>query len=215
MSIDVLKGWTISAWKKEDADAQTIQLQKKCIVILLMVSTAFFIGWVTAPSRLTVYLPPNIQNGATLKPDSIPAPLIYSFAYEVWQELNYWPNESGEDYEKNVHTYWSYLVPRFKSELLDEYSDLKASGQVQRVRYLQGLNGAAYDSSNVKKLDNDSWEVDLKMRLTEFKNNQPVKDVEIVYPIKVTRTNISQQNNPYGLALAGFVSSPQRTKTYI
>lgn len=129
--------------------------------------------------------------------------------------MNYWPEEIGEDYQKNIRTYWSYLTPKFRSELLEDYVDLKSSGQVQRIRYLQGLSGAAYDSVNVKKIGTDTWEVDLKMRLTEFKNNQTVKDVEIIYPMKVTRINASPQNNPYGLAIAGFVTEPQRLKTYI
>ena len=215
MSVKILTGWVTSAWKKEDAYRQIIQLQKIFIGILCLLSTGFFIGWITSPSRLTLYLPPDIHNGATLKADSIPDPLIYSFAYEVWQELNYWSNEAGEDYQKNIRTYWSYLTPKFKAELLEDYADLKTSGKVQRIRYLQGLSGAAYESGNVKKLGNDTWEVDLKMRLTEFKNNQIVKDIEIIYPLKITRINASPQNNPYGLALAGFVAEPQRQKTYI
>ena len=212
---NIFNGWIIQAWKKEDADAQVIKMQKTFIYILSLLSLLFSIGWMSAPSRLTVYIPPEIQNGATLKVGSIPDPLIYSFAYEVWQELNYWPGENGEDYQKNIRTYWSYLTPKFKAELLEDFAELKASGQIQRIRYLQGLSGAAYDSVNVKKLGNDTWEVDLKMRLTEFKNNQTVKDIEIIYPLKVTRVNVSPQNNPYGLALAGFVTEPQRQKTYI
>jgi integrating conjugative element protein (TIGR03746 family) len=215
MSTKIYQGWITSAWKKEDADKQIIQLQKRFIGVLCLLSIAFFIGWISSPSRLTLYIPPDIQNGATLKAGSIPDPLVYSFAYEVWQELNYWPQESGDDYHKNIQTYWSYFTPAFKAELLEDNAELKASGQTQRTRYLQGLSGAAYDSVNVKHLSNDTWEVDLKMRLTEFKNNQAVKDVEIVYPLKVTRINVSPKNNPYGLALAGFVSEPQRQKTYI
>ena len=42
-----------------------------------------------------------------LKSEAFPEPLIYSFAYEIWQELNYWPDENGEDYQKNIRTYWS------------------------------------------------------------------------------------------------------------
>jgi integrating conjugative element protein (TIGR03746 family) len=215
MSSKDFRGWITQAWKKEDADEQIIKLQKRFIGILCVLSVAFFIGWITSPSRLTLYLPPDIQNGATLKAGSIPDPLVYSFAYEIWQELNYWSSENGDDYQKNIHTYLPYLTSQFKSELLQDNLDLKASGQTQRIRYLQGLSGAAYDSINVKKLGNDTWEVDLKMRLTEFKNNQAVKDVEIIYPLKVTRVNVSQQNNPYGLALAGVVSEPVRQKTYI
>jgi integrating conjugative element protein (TIGR03746 family) len=172
-------------------------------------------GWMTAPSRLTVYIPPDISNGATLKAGAIPAPLIYSFAYQIWQEINYWPQEGTQDYLHNIHTYDASLTPNFKADLMQDYGTLKDSGQVQRQRFLQGITGAAFDSANIKKLSQDTWEVDLTMRLTEYKNNQPVKDVEILYPLKITRMNASPSNNPYGLALAGFVSPPVRLKTYI
>ncbi|MEO8402574.1 MAG: PFL_4703 family integrating conjugative element protein [Gammaproteobacteria bacterium] len=211
----MLSGWINHAWRKEDADANVIRLQKKFIGILCVISLGLYIGWMRAPSDLTIHIPPDIQNGATIKVGNIPTSLIYSFAYEIWQEMNYWPQDGELDYQKNIHTYWSYLTPQFKSDLLAEYEDLKISGQAQRIRYLQGMNGAAFDPVNVKKLGNDTWEVDLKMRMTEYKNNQPVKDVEILYPLKVTRINVSPKNNPYGLALAGFAAEPVRLKTYI
>lgn len=213
--MSLYRGWITNAWKKEDSDAEIIKLQKYFITILLVISLSFFIGWLTSPSRLTVYIPPEIENGATLKAGSIPESLIYSFAYEIWQELNYWPDEGGEDYDKNIKTYWSYLTPRFKAELMEDVAKLKESGQLQRIRYLQGMSGAAYDVINVKKLGNDTWEVDLKMRLTEFKNDQAVKDVEIIYPLRITRINVSPKNNPFGLVLDGFTSEPERLKTYI
>jgi hypothetical protein len=53
------------------------------------------------------------------------------------------------------------------------------------------------------------------MRLLEYKNNQIVKDVQLLYPLKVIRVNIAQVDNPYGLALAGFISPPVRLKTTI
>ncbi len=212
---NIFNGWIVQAWKKEDADAQVIKIQKTFIYILSLLSLLFSIGWMSAPSRLTVYIPPEIQNGATLKVGSIPDPLIYSFAYEIWQELNYWPKEDGDDYQKNIHRYWSYLTPKFKSELIGEEKDLRISGQLQRIRSLQGLSGAAFDSVNVKKLGNDTWEVDLRMRLSEYKNGQPIKDIEIIYPLRVTRINVSPQNNPYGLALDGFINEPERLQTYI
>lgn len=211
----IYKGWVAQAWRKEDADRRVIQLQKYGILILFVCCLVSLIGWMTSPSRLTVYIPPDIQNGATIKVNTISSPLIYSFAYEIWQEINYWPQDGDSDYKKNIHQFWSYLTPQFKTELLTEYEDLKVSGQVQRIRFLQGLSGAAYDPVNVRKLSSDTWEVDLKMRLTEYKNNQPVKDIEILYPLKVTSTNISHRNNPYGLVIAGFVSEPKRITTYI
>lgn len=209
------KGWVTQAWRKEDADAHIIKIQKWFISILSIICVAFFTGWITCPSRLTVYIPPDIQNGATIKAGAIPPSLIYSFSYEIWQELNYWPEELGDDYQNNINIYWAYITPQFKTDLLNDYADLKSSGQLQRIRYMQGLSGAAFDSANVKKIGNETWEVDLKMRLTEYKNNQIVKDIDIVYPLKITRVNTSAQNNPYGLAIAGFTSEPKRLKTYI
>jgi len=209
------KGWITQAWRKEDANNHIIKIQKYFISLLTILCFGFFIGWITSPSRLTVYIPPDIQNGATIKVDTIPLSMIYSFAYEIWQELNYWADEAENNYQKNIQTYWSYLTPQFKDILLNDYSDLQGTGQIQRIRYLQGPSGAAFDPTNIKKIGNNTWEVDLKMRLTEYKNNQVVKDVEILYPLKVTHVNASPQNNPYGLAIAGFVSEPKRLKTYI
>jgi len=211
----IKRGWIVQAWKKSDLDARIIRLQKLMIYLLFSIILLLSIGWATAPSRLVVYIPPDIQNGATFKAGSIPDSLIYSFAYQIWQEINYWPDDLGEDYKKNILRYRFYLTQKFKENLLTNNSDLTTSGQLNRIRYLQGLNGAAYDVTNVKKISSNSWEVDLRMRLTEFKNNQIVKDVEILYPIKVVKHNVSVENNPYGLALAGFISSPVRFKSYI
>src|SRR5687768_2739742 len=96
-----------NAWKKEDRDAQFIKIQTRFIVLLFVLCIFTLIGWTTSPSRLTVYIPPDISNGATLKAGTIPNPLIYSFAYEVWQEINYWPQDGTQDYKNNIHTYWS------------------------------------------------------------------------------------------------------------
>lgn len=213
--VKLVDGWIAHAWRKEDADQRVIQLQKIVIGILFLLCSAFFIGWMSAPSRLTVYLPPDIQNGATMKAGTVPSPLIYSFAYEIWQELNNWPKDGETDFKKNIQTYWSYLTPQFKTELLNTYQDLKVSGQLQRIRYLQGLSGGAYEAANIKKLSNDTWEVDLKMHLIEYKNNQVVKDIEVLYPLKVTRINIAPSINPYGLAITGFVYGPKRLNSII
>lgn len=209
------RGWLTHAWRKDDQDALVIKIQYYFIGLLFVLCIAFSIGWITSPSRMVVYVPPDIQNGATIKAGSVPSSLIYSFAYEIWQELNYWPQNGEADYKQNIHNYWSYLTPSFKEQLLEEAEELKSTGQASRIRYTQGSSGAAYDSINVKKINNDTWEVDLKMRLTEYKNNQPVKDVEILYTLKITRINISSRNNPYGLAIAGFAAEPKRLMTYI
>ncbi len=204
-----------NAWKKEDRDWALIRALKSGIGILFVLCVILAAGWMSAPSHLRIYIPPDISNGATFKVNEVPNPLIYTFAYELWQEINYWPEDSGQNYAKNIKTYAAYLTPGFQQSLLQELAELKATGQLQRQRFMQGISGAAYTPENVKKLGPDTWEVDLSVRLMEFKNNQPVKDVEILYPIKVTRREVSHNDNPYGLALAGFIAPPVRGKTYI
>ncbi len=204
-----------NAWKKQDQDYALIRAQAIFIGLLFLLCAFFCIGWMTAPSRLRIYIPPDISNGATLKVNQIPNPLIYSFAYEVWQELNYWPEDGSKDYPKNLRTFSAYVTQEFQSQLNQEYTELLSAGQIQRQRFIQGLAGSAYDIHSVKKLNNNTWEVDLKVRLMEYKNNQLVKDTEIIYPLRIIRHDVSNSLNPYGLAIAGFITPPQRLKTYI
>lgn len=215
MNSKLLSGWKTGAWKKEDKDAAVITAQKRCIWIIVGLCALFCVGWMRSPSQMTIHVPPDISNGATFKVNEIPTSFIYSFAYEIWQGVNYWSEDGTKDYPKNVRVYAAYLTPKFQAELLQEYEELKTSGQVQRQRTLQGLSGAAFESVSVKKLSADSWEIDLKMRLKEYKNNQVVKDIEVLYPLKAIRWDISSQNNPYGLAIDGFISPPVRLKTNI
>ena len=205
----------LNAWKKEDRDRALIRALRGGIGLLFVLCIILAAGWMTAPSHLRIYIPPDISNGATLKINEVPNPLIYSFAYELWQEINYWPEDGSQDYGKNLKVYAAYLTPDFQQALRQELIDLKAAGQLQRQRFIQGISGAAYNPENVKKISADTWEVDLNVRLMEFKNNQPVKDIEVLYPLKITRREVSHQDNPYGLALAGFMSAPIRGKTSI
>jgi integrating conjugative element protein (TIGR03746 family) len=202
--------YLFTAWKKEDRDSAVIQLQKQCIIALLLFCILLLIGWISAPARLRVYIPPDLRNGATLKINEIPPALIYSFAYEIWQELNYWQNNGSSDYSTNLRTYTAYLTSEFQAELKHEFQELSNSGQSQRQRNMQGVGASAFDSSLVKKLSNSTWEVDLKMHLQEYKNNQRVKDAVILYPLKITRFEGAPSANPYGLALAGFTAAPKR-----
>jgi integrating conjugative element protein (TIGR03746 family) len=214
MKPKLLQGWQSQAWKKEDQDRSIIILQKKFIWIVMGLCVFFAVGWMRAPSDLTIHIPPNITNGATFKANEIPASFLHSFSYEIWQGINYWSQDGAQDYSKNLHAYAAYITPRFQGELLQDYEDLKTTGQVQRQRSLHGAAGAVFESAAVKKLSGDSWEIDLTMRLQEHRNNQVVKDVEILYPLRVIRWDISSEKNPYGLALDGFVSQPVRLKTY-
>lgn len=208
-------GWTKKVVNRENALEMIIKVQRNGLIGLFILCLILIIAYFNASKEVTIHIPPDIQNGATMKISAIPNSFIYSFSYSVWQEINCWQKEGGEDYANNIHNNWAYLTPQFKAELLQEAEELKQSGQSQRMRFMQGKEGAAFEEGAIKKLAQDTWEVDLVMRLKEFRNNQLVKDVEILYPLKVTRSDFSMRNNPYGLVMSGFVSEPRRIATYI
>lgn len=215
MKTKVFKGWWSNAWKKEDRDQAVIATQSRFIWMVMALCLFLGIGWMRSPSDMTIHIPPDITNGATFKVNDVPAAFLHSFAYEVWQNVNYWGQDGSQDYIKNIRLFAAYLTPRFQTELTQDYDDLKTSGQVQRQRSLQGANGAVFESSTVKRLSANSWQINLRMRLLEYRNNQVVKDIEILYPLKVIRWDISSEKNPYGLAIDGFVSPPMRLKTTV
>lgn len=202
-----------SAWKKEARDLQLIRLQHVFIVALFILCLLFFSGWLLAPKRLTIYVPPDLSRGVSLKQNAIPKAYVYAFAYEIWQLINYWPQDGVQDYPANLKSFAVFLTPEFRQSLNEEVNQLQNSGQLQRQRFLQGLRGSAFDETDVKRLSPNTWEVDLRLHLSEYKNNQLVKDIEVLYPLKVTRVQISENANPYGLMLAGFAVPPQRLKT--
>lgn len=201
-----------NAWKKQDRDDALIRAQAIFIGLMFLLCILFCMGWMMAPSRLRIYIPPDISNGAILKAGEIPDPWIYSFAYEIWQELNYWSHDGSQDYSKNLRVFSAYITPEFQTQLKQDYSDLLAAGQIQRQRFIQGI---AYEASSVKKINHHTWKVDLKVRLMEYKNGQLVKDTEILYPLRIIRHEVSNSLNPYGLAIAGFVTPPKRLKNHV
>ena len=101
----------LNAWKKEDRDTALIRTLRGGMILLFLLCLVLAAGWMTAPKHLCIYIPPDISNGATLKVNEIPNPLIYSFAYELWQEINYWPEEGEQNYGKNIKSYAAYLTP--------------------------------------------------------------------------------------------------------
>lgn len=196
------------------------------LTMLLVAFIAAFIlnillvmGWYRAQSTVTVYLPPQIpQAGTTLQAGEYPETTIYSFAYYIWQSINYWPNNGTQDYQQTLQQFSSFLTPRFKAFLIHDYNERSNQSELQeRLRTLSGLNGVVFDKANVQSMGHGVWIVHLKMRLSEHINSNAsqVKDVAIEYVLRVVRHDVDVKSNPWGLALDGFVANPQRIQTFI
>lgn len=203
-------------WRKLDQDRQHIATLRGVIVALVLMNALLWLGWHQAPKDLTIHVPPDLSSGVTLKAEDIPNASIYAFAFYVWQIIGNWPQNGEIDFRNNINAYRNYLTPHFQTDLLEQYTQLNAKGQLaDRTRVLQGQTSAAYQSANVKPLGNGVWEVDLTVHVTERIGNTVLQDALITYPLRVVRYDINRETNPWGLALDGFMQDPIRVKTFI
>lgn len=202
-------------WKKIEADNHLIKTLWCFIGILCAVNVLLMVGWKSAPNRLTVYIPPDISMGSTVKPDVIPETDVYAFAFQIFTAVNTWSLDGEKDYPEAIHDYRYYFTTHFYNGLQQDFNQRTSDGSLARTRIMSGYSGMGYQDSSVKVLGKNTWEVDLTMHVVEQVDNSVVKDVLITYPMRVVRVDTSIALNPWGLALDGFVSTPVRVKTFI
>lgn len=192
----------------------TIQVLAVSLTLSFIINLLLIGGWHSAQQKIEVHLPPQIPtDGLTLKANVYPPATIYSFAYYIWQGINYWPNNGTQDYKQNIQQFSPFLTPKFKSFLIHDYNERFNQGELQaRLRTLQGMNGSAFSLQDVESRGHDTWLVHLHLRLTEHMNmnGNQVKDTAIDYLLRVVRYSTNANANPWGLALDGFEESPKR-----
>jgi integrating conjugative element protein (TIGR03746 family) len=197
----------------------TIQLLVLSLGLSFALNLLLIFGWHSAQEEIQVHIPPQIPtDGLTLQAGQYPPASIYSFAYYVWQGVNYWPKNGADDYKQTIEQFSPFLTPSFKAVLVRDYNNRYNQGEIQdRIRTLQGMNGTAFTVSDVKAVGHDTWLVHLHMRLTEYMNmnGNQVKDVGIDYVVRVVRYSTNAKSNAWGLAIDGFAETPQRSQTYV
>ncbi len=201
---------------------ESARLTLRALVLAIVVLFISNLGLIAAlshmQSKVKIYVPPQIPaSGVTMTAGEVPDSTVYSFAYWAWQSINYWPKNGATDYAKAIQNFTPYLTPSFETMLMQDANSRYSTGEIQdRIRTMTGIDGAQFQDADVKPLGHGAWLVHLDMRLTERMNTDGsvVKDTEISYVIKVVEYNVDQQQNRYGLALAGFGSDPQRIKTF-
>ncbi len=191
----------------------------RIVILLALVLLGLIWGWHHADANRNLkVMPPIPASGITMRVGDTPAINVYSFAYYVWQRINYWPTNGTQNYQNAINQNTAFLTPRFKAFLIRDYNNRFNNGEIQdRTRTLQGVNGSAFDSIDVKPLGHGTWIIYLTMRLTESMNinGNTVKDTDIRYALRVVTYDVNAKANPWGLALDGFAQSPERIKTAV
>ena len=199
---------------KVDAQQAHIFSLRLAVVILALVCAGLWYGWRSAPTDLTVHVPPDLRSGSTRKWWDVPPENVYAFALYIFGQLNRWPSDGEQDYRRAIYGLQSYLTPACKAFLDGDYEYRKAAGELrQRVRGVYEILGRGYSEDpelRVKQLDRDSWLVKLDLNADEYYAAEPVKRVVVRYPLRVVRFDLDPERNKWGLALDCYQGTPQK-----
>lgn len=201
------------AWKKLEQQSIVIKSLWAVIAVLVAVIGILSMSLATVPNRLTVYMPPDISQGATLKPGHVHKSNVYGFAFQIFTAINSWPNGGNNDYRKNISQYKNYLSTSFLQHLKQDENRRDKNDELSRKRMMSGVASMPYKPSYVTKLGNGTWLVDLHLQVIETFKSSVIKNVIIDYPMIVSKANVSIQVNPWQLKLDGFKEEPHRIKT--
>lgn len=180
-------------------------------LILLCLGLGF--GWDRARQDIRVHIPPDLRQGALVKPNT-PQPYdVYAFVLSIIQVLNHWQTDGAVDYPKAIESVKPYLTPRFYTQLKDdlnhrikqpiENGGISVDELTGRVRTLSPVPGHLYEPSKVS-VQGSSWTVSLDMHIDESVRGLNVKTVDVNYPIRVVVYDVDPNLNEWGLALDGY-----------
>lgn len=179
-------------------DSHIWSLRILCLLLLLLLCL-MIIALLRYQRDIVVHLPPDINGSAVLRSGDIPPSNIYSFAFSVFQNLNHWPDDEGDNYLENITKHQCLVTPYFLRWLYADFKRKQNQGELNRSRGFFPLGG--YRPEYVKSLTPNTWEVILDLALREWVHNRIVKDTKLRYVLRVVRFDISKACNPWGLAL--------------
>lgn len=217
----------MTVFKEALANAKLVGL---VLLLCFLISMALngFLGFClySVPKKLSIYVPPHIpDSGLSLKGNQTSNSQVYSFAYYVWQSIQTWPVNGGDDYKKNLDQFASYITPEFKNVLEDEGKEFYSQGFLYgHQQAMFGAGDSLYKSENVKYMGHGEWLVHLIMRTVNrvspidqsqaFVSSHVVRDAETSYVFKVVKTNYAPDVNHWHLVIAGYEVPPKVNKIY-
>ena len=170
-----------------------------------LVIAALWVAFMRLPSTITVHIPPDLRNGASLAFEDVPRPNVYTFAFYILQQLNRWPENGAQDYGAAIFRTSAYLTPEFREALITDMHNTARVGELtHRVRGVQAIPGERFSERRVDIISDSEWHVWLDLELSETVKGMTVKRTRIRYPVRVVRYAVDAETNPWGLALAGY-----------
>lgn len=196
-----------SALAGRDAHIRSLRVALVCVTTLALVSMG---GWYQAGKDITVHNPPDLTSGTSRPWWEVPKPNVYSFAAQIFTQINRWSSDGSEDYERNLHDYKHYLTPQCRATLKEDLNQKRSRGELAgRERSVAQISSLGFADWRVTAKDRDSWVVNVDLELKEWVGTQVVKQNYIRWPLKVVRYDIDRNSNPWGLAIDCFDAEPR------
>jgi len=197
----------------DNQNAHIFTLRGICVVLVIALFYTIE-GWRQAPDRIQVDIPPDLRSGSTRGINERHPFNIYSFGYYIFQQLNNWPVNGVDDYNKQIERLSCYITPTFKGELLRDYEKRLKQHELSRTRALQEIPGRIYQDNRVFVQTADAWVAYFDVNVKESFRAEIIKDIFIRYPINIIRWDVDPECNLWGLALDGFYEKPKRLEDF-
>lgn len=179
---------------------------RMAILVLFLICVGLITAIVLRQNEFTMQIPPDISQGALVRPGEYFEPNAYVFALHVWREINHWPKSGSREYLALINEHKCVVTPAFLQWLRNNVTEKERQGELDRSRTLVPIG--AYQKSLVRPLGGNTFAVYLNVSIEEAIRGRPLRTVAIHYPMRVVPDHRSC--NPFGMALDGFDSAPQR-----
>jgi len=200
--------------KKVDAQQAHIVSLRIALGLVFALCLAFAYGWWTAPKDLTVHVPPDLRSGSTRKWWDIPPESVYAFSLYIFQQMNRWPTDGETDYQDNIYRLDAYLTSSCKAYLQKDYELRRNAGELRkRERGVFEIPGRGVDDQQEQHIVQHSindWTVNLDVTADEHYGGERVKRALARYPLRILRSDMDPERNPFGLQWDCYDGTPQR-----
>lgn len=201
----------VSSLKEHSAHIKTLRMT----VGLLSLALALSLGALyKAMDDITIYIPPDLSDGAAMKSGDVPKGTVLTNAAYLWTEFNTWMKDGNKDAFSNLTAYQNYFGSDFRQQMRDQYNDLFKKGDLNRIRRLTLAPGtlSEFDNRVITKVRGKSWVVLLDVIVEDFYLGEPLQKLQVRYPLVVERVNTTADQNPIGMMIVGLNGSPKVIK---
>lgn len=201
----------VSTLKEHTAHINTLRATIGILSIAL-----FFTIYVAikALNNITVYIPPDLSDGAVIAQGDIPKGTVLANTAYLWIEFNTWMDSGETDSFKNITKYQNYFSEDFRQAMTKQYNEQYLKGDLKRTRRITLIPGIISDAENrvITTVRGRSWIVLLDIVVEDFYLGAPLQKLQVRYPLTVERVETNNEQNPIGMMITGFNGSPKVMK---